>query len=55
MFGKALAEFQLTRANFGEMALAIDASALLICRAAWTRDVLGGRITLEAAEQGSVR
>jgi len=49
MFGKALAEFQLTQVKLGEMALAIDASALLIYRAAWTKDVLGGRITREAS------
>jgi len=49
MFGKALAEFQLTQVKLGEMALSIDASALLIYRAAWTKDVLGGRITREAS------
>jgi acyl-CoA dehydrogenase len=31
------------------MALGIDASALLVLRAAWTKDVSGGRITREAA------
>ena len=49
MFGKALAEFQLTQVKLGEMALSIDASALLIYRAAWNKDVLGGRITREAS------
>ncbi len=48
-FGKPLAEFQLVQAKLAEMALAIDASALLIYRAAWTKDVSGGRITREAA------
>jgi len=49
MFGKALAEFQLTQVKFGEMAMSIDAAALLIYRAAWTKDVLGGRVTREAS------
>jgi acyl-CoA dehydrogenase len=31
------------------MAVAIDASALLVYRAAWTKDVLGARVTREAS------
>jgi acyl-CoA dehydrogenase len=49
MFGKQLSEFQLTQVKLGEMALAVDASALLIYRAAWTKDVLGTRVTREAS------
>jgi acyl-CoA dehydrogenase len=49
MFGKALAEFQLTQVKIGEMAMAIDAAALLVYRAAWTKDVGGGRVTREAS------
>ncbi|MCM2251513.1 MAG: acyl-CoA dehydrogenase family protein [Ramlibacter sp.] len=49
MFGKTLADFQLTQAKLGEMATAIDASALLVYRSAWTRDVLGTRVTREAS------
>jgi len=49
MFGKTLAEFQLTQLKIGEMAEQIDASALLVYRAAWTKDVLGTRVTREAA------
>lgn len=49
MFGRTLAEFQLTQARLGEMATLIDASALLIYRSAWTRDVLGKRVTREAS------
>ncbi|MDQ6618421.1 MAG: acyl-CoA dehydrogenase family protein [Pseudomonadota bacterium] len=49
MFGRKLLDMQLTQLKLGEMALAIDASALLIYRAAWTRDVLGSRITREAS------
>jgi acyl-CoA dehydrogenase len=37
-FGKPLAEFQLTQAKIADMATAVDASALLVYRAAWTRD-----------------
>lgn len=39
MFGQTLADFQLTQAAFGDMATAIDQSALLTYRAAWVRDV----------------
>jgi acyl-CoA dehydrogenase len=49
LFGRALAEFQLTQARLGDMAVSIDASALLVYRAAWTRDVLGTRVTREAS------
>lgn len=49
MFGRTLAEFQLTQAKLGEMATLIDASALLIYRSAWTRDVRGVRVTREAS------
>ena len=37
-FGKNLAEFQLTQGRLADMALDVDASALLVYRAAWTRD-----------------
>ncbi|MEP7282318.1 MAG: acyl-CoA dehydrogenase family protein [Rubrivivax sp.] len=49
MFGQALADFQLTQAKLGQMATAIDASALLVYRSAWTRDVQGIRVTREAS------
>ena len=49
VFGQALGEFQLTRAALAEMALDVDAAALLIYRAAWTRDDGAPRITREAA------
>jgi acyl-CoA dehydrogenase len=48
-FGQALADFQLTQARLADMALAIDASALLVYRAAWTKDVGQRRVTREAA------
>jgi alkylation response protein AidB-like acyl-CoA dehydrogenase len=49
VFGKPLEEHQLTQARLADMAVRIDASALLIYRAAWTRDVMGRRTTREAA------
>ncbi len=49
MFGGTLADTQLTKAKVGEMATMIDASALLVYRAAWQRDVRHTRTTTEAA------
>jgi acyl-CoA dehydrogenase len=48
MFGKTLADFQLTQARLAQMATGIDAAALLTYRAAWLRDQ-GRRVTKEAA------
>ncbi len=48
-FGKRLSDFQLTQAKLAEMAVAVDASALLVYRAAWTRDSGAERVTREAA------
>jgi acyl-CoA dehydrogenase len=48
-FGKPLAKFQLTQGRLADMALDIDASALLVYRAAWTRDAGAERVTREAA------
>src|SRR6185295_18963004 len=48
-FGKPLAEHQLTQGRLADMACDVDASALLVYRAAWTRDVGAERITREAA------
>ena len=48
-FGQTLSDFQMIQAKLAEMALAIDASALLVYRAAWTRDVMRRPITREAA------
>lgn len=48
-FGKAIAEHQLVQAKIADMALKIDAAALLVYRSAWTRDAAGGRVTREAA------
>lgn len=48
-FGEKLADMQLVQAKLGEMALNVDAAALLIYRAAWTKDVLGQRVSREAS------
>jgi acyl-CoA dehydrogenase len=48
MFGKTLADFQLTQAKLAQMATGIDAAALLTYRAAWLRDQ-GKRVTKQAA------
>jgi len=48
MFGKTLADFQLTQAKLADMATRIDAAALLTYRAAWERD-RGRRVTRAAA------
>lgn len=49
MFGQRLADFQLTQVQIGRMCTEIDAAALLVYRSAWTRDVLGRRVTREAS------
>lgn len=48
-FGGALADLQLVQASLAEMAVDIDASALLVYRAAWTHDRGAERVTREAA------
>ena len=49
VFGRPLADHQMTQARLADMAVLIDASALLVYRAAWTRDTTGRRTTREAA------
>jgi alkylation response protein AidB-like acyl-CoA dehydrogenase len=49
VFGQVLADMQLTQARIARMATDIDAAALLVYRAAWTRDTGAARITREAA------
>lgn len=48
-FGQRLADFQMTQATLADMAVDVDASALLVYRAAWTRDTGAERVTREAA------
>jgi len=47
--GAALAELQMVQGHLADMALQIDAAALLIYRAAWTKDKGAARVTREAA------
>jgi acyl-CoA dehydrogenase len=48
LFGQMLADLQLTQARLADMALTVDAAALLTWRAAWRRDQ-GHVVTREAA------
>ncbi|MGQ0643760.1 MAG: acyl-CoA dehydrogenase family protein [Gemmatimonadaceae bacterium] len=49
LFDQPLADFQLTQARLADMATDVDASALLVYRAAWVRDTAADRVTREAA------
>lgn len=49
MFGATLADLPLAQGALAEMALDIDAAALLVYRSAWTKDVKKTRVTREAA------
>jgi acyl-CoA dehydrogenase len=49
LFGAPLAELQLTQAAIADSASEVDASALLVYRAAWTKDQGAARVTREAA------
>ena len=49
MFGAAMSELPLAQASLAEMATDIDISALLVYRAAWTKDGVAPRVTREAA------
>lgn len=48
-FGRTLAEFQATQLKLAEMAVEIDAAALLVYRSAWTKDCVAERVSREAA------
>ena len=48
-FGKKLADFQLIQAKIADMAVKVDAAALLIYRSAWVKDVKQVRVTRESA------
>jgi len=47
--GTPLAELQMVQSKIAEMAVDVDAAALLIYRAAWTKDSGASRVTREAA------
>jgi alkylation response protein AidB-like acyl-CoA dehydrogenase len=48
-FGKKLGEFQITQAKLADMATLVDASALLVYRAAWRKDRGAERVALESS------
>lgn len=47
--GQALAEMQMVQGHLADMALKIDAAALLVYRAAWVKDQGAARVSREAA------
>jgi acyl-CoA dehydrogenase len=49
LFGAPLGDLQMVQGHLADMALEIDAAALLIYRAAWTKDMGAARVTREAA------
>jgi len=49
LFGAPLGDLQLSQAAIADSATDTDASALLVYRAAWTKDKGAGRVTSEAA------
>ena len=49
LFGAPLADLQLTQAALADSGVDIDAAALLIYRAAWTKDTGNARITRESS------
>jgi acyl-CoA dehydrogenase len=49
LFGAPLADLQLVQGSIAEMALDVDAAALLVYRAAWAKDTGAARVTREAA------
>lgn len=49
LFGAPLGNLQLVQGHIADMALDIDASALLVYRAAWSKDTGAARVSREAA------
>jgi len=49
LFGAPLSELQMTQAAIADSASEVDASALLVYRAAWSKDQGAARVTREAA------
>jgi acyl-CoA dehydrogenase len=47
--GQPLAELQMVQGHIADMALSVDAAALLVYRAAWTKDQGAERVSREAA------
>ena len=49
LFGAPMAELQMVQGHLADMAVAVDAGALLVYRAAWAKDNGAARVTREAA------
>ena len=49
LFGAPLADLQIVQGKLAEMAVEVDAAALLVYRAAWAKDGGADRVTREAA------
>lgn len=49
LFGAPLADLQMVQGHVADMALDIDAAALLVYRAAWTKDMGAARVSREAS------
>ncbi len=49
LFGAPLFELQMVQGHLADMALEVDAAALLVYRAAWTKDMGAARVSREAA------
>ncbi len=49
IFGAPLADLQMVQGHIADMAVEIDAAALLVYRAAWAKDMGAARVTREAA------
>jgi acyl-CoA dehydrogenase len=49
LFGAPLSDLQMVQAHIADMALDVDAAALLVYRAAWTKDNGAERVSREAA------
>jgi len=48
-FGKKIGDFQIIQTKIGDMAVKIDAAALLVFRSAWVKDIQGIRVTRESS------
>ncbi|QPC85739.1 acyl-CoA dehydrogenase [Mesorhizobium sp. NBSH29] len=49
LFGAPMSELQMVQGHIADMALDVDAAALLVYRAGWTKDQGAARVTREAA------
>lgn len=49
LFGSPMGDLQMVQGHLADMALDVDASALLVYRAAWLKDTGAGRISREAS------